>query len=188
MIANALLCQGALDLAESPEQAIQSLDKACAFLDASDYRYLSEEAHLLARARAQEAGDIDGGEQDLRVALAELEHDRQSFGYSHSLVSFDGPEAVFEEMIDLQIKDRKRSDIAFHYADASRSSSASPTASGRPILRGSGRDPGQSPAEPPSRRHAHRVRSGGGSLIHLGHPAWNIQVYRTSAGKRSCGK
>jgi CHAT domain-containing protein/predicted negative regulator of RcsB-dependent stress response len=122
MIANALLCQGALDLAESPERAIQSLDEACDFLDASDYRYLSEEAHLL-RARARRRlGDIDGGEQDLRAALAELDRDRQSFGYGHSLVSFDGPEAVFEEMIDLQIKNRNRPDLAFHYADASRSS------------------------------------------------------------------
>ena len=122
MIANALLCQGALELAESPARAIESLDKACDFLDDSDYRYLSEEAHLL-RARARRRlGDIDGAEQDLRVALAELDRDRQSFGYGHSLVSFDGPEAVFEEMIDLQIKDRNRSDIAFHYADASRSS------------------------------------------------------------------
>jgi len=121
MIANALLRQAALDLAKVPDRAIESLDKACDLLDASGYRYLSEEAHLL-RARARRRlGDITGGEQDLRTALGKLARDRQSFGYGHSFVRFDGPEALFEEMIDLQIKNRERPDIAFHYADASRS-------------------------------------------------------------------
>jgi CHAT domain-containing protein/tetratricopeptide (TPR) repeat protein len=121
MSANALLCQAALDLASDPERAIESLDRACAFLDAAGYRYLSGEAHLLRSRARRRLGDVDGSEEDLRTALRELARDKHSYGYGNSLVSFDDPETVFEEMISLQVKDRGRTDVAFHYADASRS-------------------------------------------------------------------
>src|SRR5262249_25499797 len=83
MIAYSLLCKAALDLASDPERSIESLDRACAFIDASGYQYLSEEAHLLRSRARRRLGDVDGSEEDLRTALRELARDKQSYGYGN---------------------------------------------------------------------------------------------------------
>jgi CHAT domain-containing protein len=105
-------------LAPSPEEALLLLDEVVSSFRYTSYHYRLAAA-LLARARVQmDLARIDGAEGDLQAAINEIEQQRGTIGDREERIAYlDRRGAIFDAMIDLQIEQRNRLDIAFRYSE-----------------------------------------------------------------------
>lgn len=116
-----LLTESSYQIASKPEKAITTYNKVLEDVIEKDKLYVTQ--IYTSRAKAYQAiGNYDKAEADLKSGIEAFESQRSKItDERYRLSFFEEPQAVYEDMIKLQINQRQRLDVAFDYVELARS-------------------------------------------------------------------
>jgi CHAT domain-containing protein len=118
--------QGDLKLAEaklagSPQEALDLLDDVVRIFRSSSYHYRLAQAFHARATALQALGRSAEAERDLARAIEEFERQRERIDVLEQRISyFDQTREILDAMIQLQMEQRHRFDIAFSYSERAR--------------------------------------------------------------------